>query len=46
MANVESSQVSIIAETVILDMDSSQQSELNLRWQPVRIAGTKGATRY
>ena len=46
MADVESSQASVIAETVIPDTESSQQSELNLHWQPVRIAGAKGATRY
>jgi len=50
MADVESSQVSVIAETVIPDMESSQQStsdmELTLHWQPVRIAEAKGATRY
>ena len=50
MADVESSQVSVIAETVIPDTESSQQStsdmELTLHWQPVRIAGAKGATRY
>ena len=47
MADVESSQVSVIA---IPDTESSQQttsdSELTLHWQPVRIAGAKGATRY
>jgi len=50
MADVESSQVSVIAETVIPDTESSQQStsdmELTLHWQPVRIAGAKGAIRY
>ena len=50
MTDVESSQVSVIAKTVILDTGSSQQStsdtELTLHWQPVRIAGAKGATRY
>ena len=50
MADVESSQVSVIAETVISDTESSQQttsdSELTLHWQPVRIAEAKGATRY
>jgi len=50
MVDVESSQVSVIAETVVSDMESSQQStsdtELTLHWQPVRIAGTKCATRY
>ena len=50
MADVESSQVSVIAETVIPDTESSQQStsdtELTLHWQPVYIAGAKGATRY
>ena len=50
MADVESSQVSVIAETVIPDTESSQQStsdtELTLHWQPVRIAGAKGATHY
>ena len=47
---MESSQVSVIAKTVILDMKSSQQttsdSELTLHWQPMRIAGAKGAIRY
>ena len=47
---MESSQVSVIAKTVILDMKSSQQttsdSELTLHWQPVCIAGAKGTTCY
>ena len=50
MADMESSQVSGIAEMVIPDTESSQQStsgtELTLHWQPMRIAGAKGATRY
>ena len=50
MPDVESSQVSVTAETVIPDMESSHQttsdSELILHWQPVHIAGAKGATRY
>ena len=50
MADMESSQVSGIAKMVIPDTESSQQStsgtELTLHWQPVRIAGAKGATRY
>ena len=50
MADAESSQASVIAETVTPDMESSQQStgdtELTLSWQPVRIAGAKGATHY
>jgi len=50
MADVESSQVSGIAEMVIPDTESSQQttsdSKLTLHWQPVRIAEAKGTTRY
>ena len=50
MADIESSQVSVITETVIPDTESSQHStgdtELTLSWQPVRISGAKGATRY
>ena len=50
MADVESSQVSVIAEMVIPDTESSQQStsdtELTLHWQPMRIAGAKGITHY
>ena len=46
MADMESSQASVIAEAVISDTDSSQQSELNLHWQPVHIIGAEGTMRY